>query len=336
MRVVAHLQAMEGDEVDLHAEAWATPRMPGPLRGASGKLPAAHPCPSARAPPSARPAATRAAPLVASSPGRMLAARAIDPLSASTSLLASLLPLLYVGGLVAAGLVVSFVLRRLAALPSFRQVHPWIPLLHLAVWLPLVWLLQSRLMPTLEGPTALTRGLLLAVLLVAALPWLRCVVLGVVFAIEARYKIGDDLRVGATEGRLVAVGLRAITLRTHDGTDATIPYDRLAAETVVRLNLRAHDTPCDLAVDVPRGIAPARAVELARQAAALSRFASPRCPPEVYLAARDHDPLALRLQIRGFLFDHEHDERFRSDLVERLHAAFLAERPDAHADRRAQ
>lgn len=259
---------------------------------------------------------------------------AIDPLSASKSLLASLLPVLYVGGLVAAGLVVSFILRRMSAVAAFRQLHPWIPLLHLAVWLPLAWLLQSRLMPALEGPTALTRGLLLGALLVAALPWLRCVVLGVVFALEARYKLGDDLRVGAVEGRLVGVGLRAITLRGPDGTDATIPYDRLAGETVVRLNLRAHDTPCELVVDVPPGLAPARAVELARQAAALSRFASPRCPPEVHLAPREHDALALRLHVRGFLFDHEHDERFRSDLVERLHAAFLAERPDA--DRRAQ
>ena len=40
LRVVAHLQAIEGDEVDLNAEAWATTRRPDPLRGASGKLPA--------------------------------------------------------------------------------------------------------------------------------------------------------------------------------------------------------------------------------------------------------------------------------------------------------
>ena len=40
MRGVAHLQAIEGDEVDLDAEAWATPRMPAPLRGAFGKPPA--------------------------------------------------------------------------------------------------------------------------------------------------------------------------------------------------------------------------------------------------------------------------------------------------------
>lgn len=261
----------------------------------------------------------------------MLAALAIDPLSASRSLFATFVPLLYVGGLLAAGLLASLVLRRLAGVPALRQLHPWIPLLHLSVWLPLGWLLQDRLMPALDGPTAVTRALLLGALLVALLPWLRCVVLGVLFALEARYKIGDDLRVGAAQGRLVGVGLRAITLRAADGTDAVIPYDRVAAETVVRLNLPARDAPCELVLDVPPDIAPARAAQLAREAAALSRYASPRRPPEVHLGARDHDPLALRLSIRGFLFDHEHDERFRSDLVERLHAAFVAER---HADRR--
>ena len=42
MGAVAHLQAIEGDGVDLDAEAWATAPMPDPLRGASGKLPCAH------------------------------------------------------------------------------------------------------------------------------------------------------------------------------------------------------------------------------------------------------------------------------------------------------
>ena len=38
MGVRAHLQAIEGDEVDLDAEAWARTPMPAPLRGAFGKL----------------------------------------------------------------------------------------------------------------------------------------------------------------------------------------------------------------------------------------------------------------------------------------------------------
>ena len=250
---------------------------------------------------------------------------ALDPLGASTSLLARLFPIIYIGGLVAVGLVVSFFLRRLATVETFRQVHPWIPLLHLAVWGPLVWLLQHRLAPAATGPDAWSRGLWLLLLVIAGLPWLRSVFLGVVFAVESRYKIGDDLRIGDIEGRLTGVGLRAITLRGPAGIDATIPYERLLAGPVVRLNLGEHDTPCDLILDVPAGIAPARAAELARQAAALSRYASPRRPPEVFLTARDHSAVALRLQIRGYLYDREHDDRFRSDLVERLHVAFAAE-----------
>lgn len=272
---------------------------------------------------------------MASSAGRMLAA-AIDPLSTSASLLAALLPLLYVGGLLALGLGVSYLLRRLAAVASFRQLHPWIPLLHLGVWIPIVWLLQSRLVPALEGPRADARLLALVVLALAALPWLRNLFLGLVFALETRYRLGDDLRVGAVEGRLVGVGLRAVTLRAHDGTDAAIPYERLARDPVVRLNIRAHDAPCDLVLDVPPGLPAARAVELARQAAALSRFASPRCPPDIFLLPKEGNALALRLQIRGYLFDRDHDERFRSDLVDRLHTAFTAELAHDHADRRPQ
>ena len=50
MRAFAHLQAIEGDEVDLDAEAWAKARMPDPLRGAFGKLPCAVPRPPASTP----------------------------------------------------------------------------------------------------------------------------------------------------------------------------------------------------------------------------------------------------------------------------------------------
>lgn len=264
----------------------------------------------------------------------MLVAQAIDPLSASTSLIARLFPVVYLGGLVALGLLISFVLRRLATVETFRQIHPWIPLLHLAVWVPLMWLLQHRFVPAATGAEWWSRGLWLLVFAVAGLPWLRNVFLGVVFAIEARYKLGDDLRVGDVEGRLTGIGLRAITLRGLAGVDATVPYERLLREPVVRLNLGEHDTPCDLVLDVPAGLAPARASELARQAAALSRYASPRRPPEVFLAPRDGDPLALQMRIRGYLYDREHDDRFRSDLVERLHAAFTGELD--HAARRAQ
>ncbi len=246
-----------------------------------------------------------------------------------SALLASVLPVLYLGGLLTAGVAVSLLLRRISTVGGLRQLHPWIPLLHIAMWAPIVFILEGRLVPDFTGPRALGRGLGLVVLAIAALPWLRNVFHGLVFALELRYHLGDDLQVGAVKGRVVAVGVRAITLRAPDGTDAVVPYERLTTETVIRLNLVARDTPCEIEVEIPAARAPARAVELARQAAALSRFASPRVPPEVYLAPRSGSVTRLVLRIRGFLFDREHEERYRSDVVERLHSAFLAARGEA-------
>ncbi len=241
------------------------------------------------------------------------------------ALVSAVLPVLYVGGLLAAGFAVSLLLRRIQRITAFRQLHPWIPVLHVAVWAPILFVLEGRLVPDFDGPRALGRSIGLLVLAVAALPWLRSVFHGLVFALELRYHIGDDLQVGAVKGRVVALGVRALTLRAPDGTDATVPYERLASETVIRLNLEARDTPCELELEVPAHITPARAVELARQASALSRFASPRCAPEVFLGPRNGRVTELVLRIRGYLFDREHEERYRSDVVERLHSAFAAE-----------
>lgn len=241
------------------------------------------------------------------------------------ALVSSVLPVLYVGGLLTAGLAVSLLLRRVQRITAFRQLHAWIPVLHVAVWAPILFVLEGRLVPDFDGPRALGRSIGLLILAIAALPWLRSVFHGLVFALELRYHLGDDLQVGAIKGRVVALGVRALTLRAPDGTDATVPYERLASETVIRLNLEARDTPCELELEVPAHISPARAVELARQASALSRFASPRCSPEVFLGPRNGRVTELVLRIRGYLFDREHEERYRSDVVERLHSAFAAE-----------
>ncbi len=248
-----------------------------------------------------------------------------------SALVASVLPVLYVGGLLGVGVAISLLLRRVQRVAAFRQLHPWITVLHIAVWAPIVFILEGRIVPDFDGPRALGRALGLVVLALAALPWLRNVFNGLVFALELRYRLGDDLQIGTVKGRIVALGVRAVTLRAPDGTDAVVPYDRLTGETVIRLNLDARDTPCELELEVPADLAPARAVELARQAAALSRFASPRCTPEVFLAPSHGRVSELTLRIRGYLFDREHEERYRSDVVERLHSAFAAERARAAA-----
>jgi hypothetical protein len=218
--------------------------------------------------------------------------------------------------LTASALGLSWLLQRLGRMRAFVALWRWIPLLHVLLWALVVAVWLRRLIPD-EGLHGLAGAVLVGLVAIAALPWLRDLFHAVVFGLENRYRLGDDLRVGDVEGRLSAVGPRAIVLRALDGTEITIPHATLAKHNVVRLNLEVRDAPCELLLHAPLVDDPRALVERARIAAALSPYASPRCAPQVLLSP-DAPPGLLRLRVRGFVFDREHAPRFRSDVSARF------------------
>lgn len=252
-------------------------------------------------------------------------AMAADATPADAPFLAVMSRLLFLALLVASGVAASWLLWRMGRVRSFVDLHPWLPVLHAGIWGSIVFFVLRAAFPEASGLRPYTRMGLVALLSLIALPWLRNVFHGLVFALERRYRIGDHLRVGTLEGRVVALGVRAVTLRAADGTEAAVPYSNFAIENVVRLNLDARDTPCEVEVRVPAHVSIERAMQLARTAATLTPFASPRCPPDVFIAPDRDDVEALKLKIRGFVFDREHEQRYASDVIARLSAALRAE-----------
>jgi hypothetical protein len=218
--------------------------------------------------------------------------------------------------LTALALGLSWLLQRLGRARAFAIVWRWIPIVHVLVWALVVAMWLRRLVPD-DGLHGLAGAIAVGLVAIAGLPWLRDLFHAVVFGLEHRYRLGDDLRVGEVEGRLSAVGPRAVVLRALDGTEITIPHAVLARQHVVRLNLEVRDAPCELVLHAPLVDDPRLAVERARIAAALSPYASPRCAPQVLLAP-DGPPGLLRLRVRGFVFDREHAPRFRSDVSARF------------------
>lgn len=210
----------------------------------------------------------------------------------------------------------TWLLQRVGRARAFAVVWRWIPIVHVLVWALVVAVWLRRLVPN-EAAHGLTGAIVVVLIAAAGLPWLRNVFHAVVFGLENRYRLGDDLRVGDVEGRLSAVGPRAIVLRALDGTEIAIPHTSLAQQHVVRLNLEVRDAPCELLLRAPLVTDPRVAVERARIAAALSPYAAPRCAPQVLLAT-DGPPGVLQLRVRGFVFDREHAPRFRSDVSARF------------------
>lgn len=256
----------------------------------------------------------------------------LSPVTTSLPLVEVIARLLYLAVLLAGGVAGSWLLWRVGRVRAFAEVHPWLPVLHAGLWGLIVFFLLRSAFPEATGLRPYTRMGLVALLGIIALPWLRNVFHGLVFALERRYRIGDYLRTGTIEGRVVALGVRAVTLRAADGTEAAVPYTNLAIENVVRLNLGARDTPCEIEVELPPAVSLERGLVLARTAASLTPLASPRRAPEVFISSDDPAGARVRLRIRGYVFDREHEQRYTSDVLARLQAALRAEQSTTRFD----
>ncbi len=218
-----------------------------------------------------------------------------------------------------AALVLTWLVRRAALAPALQPWVRWLHPLVVVVWLGAAVLLT---MLTLRGDTLAEiagRGAPLVVLAIVGAPLLRDLLAGMVLSLEGRHRVGDDLRVGELEGRLVGLGLRSVVLRAHDGSELTIPNGRFAAADVARLNLPSGEAPLQLEVELHReGGVEAAANELV-EAAVLSPLAAPGSLPEVYVLEADGP--RLRLRMRAYVFDRTYEERYRSDILARLATA---------------
>jgi small-conductance mechanosensitive channel len=214
------------------------------------------------------------------------------------------------------GVMLSWALRPILRARAFPAARRWLPVAEILVWTGVIALWVRRYVWT-DDALALGRGVLLLVLVLVALPWLRGLLYSVVLAFEDRFRVGDDLRVGELEGRIARIGSRVVVLRAPDGTEVSIPHVRLFDENVVRINRDVRDAPCEIETRVPARLGVARALEIARVCAALSPYAAPHIAPQVFLLGGERDA-ELRIRVRGFVFDKEHEHRYRSDVVARI------------------
>ena len=222
--------------------------------------------------------------------------------------------------LVAVGL--SYLLFRLTRLTIAERVKRWAPLLHLCTWVGA--LLGCGTLLIRQGSLEwLAFGvILLCLVVVLNLNWLRSVLSGVALALEGHLDVGDAVRVDDFEGDVVHFGMRATRIRALDGTLHDVPNEHLMVQHVANLSGDGSDSACIVQIIVPKQLKIKDASALALQEAMLSPLASPRHRPEVFLQERLMPEDPLRLHIKGYAFDPNYQEHFRSDVLTRVMRRF--------------
>ncbi len=136
---------------------------------------------------------------------------------------------------------------------------------------------------TLFDGDALPFAMVLLFVGFAAASWgaIRDFVSGVVLKAEDVCNVGDDVRIGGVEGRISKLGLRALTLQTHEGETAIVPYATIARESIVKTETVARGAAHVFGVRIAPAHSPAAARALVRRAALGSHWASIVREPEV-------------------------------------------------------
>lgn len=158
---------------------------------------------------------------------------------------------------------------------------------------------------------------MIAVLVATNLSWVQNVMAGVTLAFERRLEIGDAIRFGEIDGEVEGFGLRAVRVRGEAGKIYNVPNRRLVDETLTELAAEG-DSRCQLVVDVPEGTSVDRARHVARRAASLTPYASPRHEPSIFVESGDEGERDVELRVCGFAYHSSQRNAYRSDVTERI------------------
>jgi len=208
-----------------------------------------------------------------------------------------------------------------------EEIVAWLPLAQIAVWV-LAWVIAVALL--LRAPDAVVLAVLIPALLALALAsrdLVRNAIAGVVLAFERSILAGDLIDIstptGEVRGQVVAIGVRRTLLRRTDGSDVLIPNETLSNSTVRTNRAHEQDSAVEIELDVAEPFTTAefpRVRKLAREAAAISRYASPHRRPEVHLEPTQTG--RYRVTVQAYAFSPVYVRHLRTDVVSLFNESF--------------
>jgi small-conductance mechanosensitive channel len=158
------------------------------------------------------------------------------------------------------------------------------------------------------------------------------IVAGVMIMFDRPFQVGDRVTFGGQYGDIQTIGLRSVKLRTLDDSIVTIPNNLFLNEVTSCGNYGvAHmQIVVDFLIDPDSDATRAR--DIVREAAATSRYTHLPSPLVVLVnQVVEGSYVALRIRLKAYVLDTQHEKSFESDITLRVLEAFRAEgiRPPA-------
>ncbi|SDF09577.1 mechanosensitive ion channel domain-containing protein [Thalassobaculum litoreum] len=158
---------------------------------------------------------------------------------------------------------------------------------------------------------------------------------GLILLAERPIKVGDWIKIGAFEGTVKRINVRATEIQTFQRSEVIIPNSELITSALINYTHKDKYGRIDVAVPVSYGEDPKKVGDILLDVA--SEHPMVATWPEPYLYFHGFDDVAMRLQLRVYLIDINNFLTVTNDLhfgvAERLRAAGIAF-PRPHTDTR--
>jgi hypothetical protein len=187
-----------------------------------------------------------------------------------------------------------------------------------ALWGTLVVVCLAGWLSARMGAAAwggLAAGALLAVW--ALRHTLEHIMAGWVLLARAPFGPGDLVEVEGIRGIVVRAGLTCLRIRGFDHVEHDVPWTRVQRAGLSRLSAAASEMPVEVDLPWAGHLPPTEARDLAALCACTSPLASLQRRPETFLVSTQEAGASHTLiRVRGYVFDAEWAESFRSHVLE--------------------
>ena len=222
---------------------------------------------------------------------------------------------------------VSYVLEALAERSAERRLlyKRIVPIARVILWaVALYVVLRGIFEVDAQGLIAAAAAIGVAVGF-AAQDLLKNIFGGLVIIFDTPFQVGDKIRVGGTYGEVVAIGLRSTRIVTPDDNLVSVPNSQIVDGQVSNANAGALD--CQVVTDLylPGWADETKAVQIARQAAASSKYVYLQKPIAVIVTDEYDDGHVVHLKVKAYVLDARYEFLLMSDITERARRAFRNE-----------
>ncbi|GEM_PF-2733190 len=104
---------------------------------------------------------------------------------------------------------------------------------------------------------------------------------GIALRAERSCQVGDHVRIGSIQGKITAMGTRAISLETQEGENALIPYAEATKIPIVRIQAVEGGASHSFDHQVSEKLSFAKLVQVVERAALAQHWGSIARPPEI-------------------------------------------------------